>query len=255
MKRSGGLVRVLVPVALIACLLVLWELFVVVRGVQEFVLPKPTAILGAFTSKPTVFLRYGWNTLKEALGGLAVGFVIGAAAALVTHRSLWASRLLGVYSTAAMSLPIVALIPLANIFLGQTTKSRIAVVVVATAPIFVVYVGKGLRAVDPGLLEMFSSLSASLPRRIWSLYSPSAVPFVMSGLRVATPTAYTVAILAEYFGGPLNTLGSFMKSSSVLVRVDDVWGSVFVAFFFSTAIFLVLAAIDRMALHWKPRTR
>ncbi|MDY6808982.1 MAG: ABC transporter permease subunit [Actinomycetota bacterium] len=254
--RSGGGARrvstVLGPIAVVVALLIAWQIWVEAAGIKPFVLPTPVAVWEAFAERPTFFLGLGLHTLYEAMAGLLVGGLVGAASAVLAFRVRALGRGAEVVAAALLALPMVALVPIANVFFGLTPASRIFVVSVAVYPIVLSFLLRGLRDTDRGLVEAFRSMAVSPLQTVRGLYLPSMLPACMSALRVAMPTAFSIAIVAEFFGGELNTLGTFIKSSAVQSRVADTWGAALVAFAFALVLYLVIAVVDRRVLRWHP---
>ncbi|MGB3481070.1 MAG: ABC transporter permease subunit [Mycobacterium sp.] len=243
------------PVATVLALILLWQFSVTAAGIKPFVLPTPLAVWETFVERPAFFFRLGVNTLREALLGLVFGCAAGTLTALVVFRLPALSRIAEVAAAALLALPMVALVPLANVFFGLTPSSRIFVVAVAVYPIAVSFLLAGLRDTDRGLIEAFRSMSVSPVKTALTLYVPSMLPSAMSALRVAVPTAFSIAIIAEFFGGELNTLGTFIKSTAVQSRVADMWGAALVAFLFALVLYLALSLLDRWVSRWHTSRR
>jgi NitT/TauT family transport system permease protein len=124
----------------------------------------------------------------------------------------------------------------------------VVVVAVATTPIIVVYAIGGLAATDAGLVECFRSCAAGPVKTLWGAYLPSSLPSLMSGLRIAVPTTFAVAIIAEFFGGPLDTLGTFIKSAALQSQVAALWGASLTAFLFAIALFGAVLLADNVLM-------
>lgn len=238
------------PAVTVVALILLWQVWVTAAGIKPFVLPAPTAVWETFIERPAFFFGLGVNTLGEALGGLVFGCAAGTLTALGVFRLKGLSRVAEAGAAALLALPMVALVPLSNVFFGLTASSRIFVVAVAVYPIAVSFLLGGLRSTDRGLIEAFRSMSVPPVKTALTLYVPSMMPSAMSALRVAVPTAFSIAIIAEFFGGELTTLGTFIKSTAVQSRVADMWGAALVAFLFALVLYLALSLLDRWALRW-----
>jgi len=88
-------IRYYAPAAtLFVAVLVTWELLVSVLGIQQFLLPRPSAIAAAFVDHFDELATAGRNTLVEAVGGLAIGGLAALAVAGATARWTTASRTL-----------------------------------------------------------------------------------------------------------------------------------------------------------------
>jgi ABC-type nitrate/sulfonate/bicarbonate transport system permease component len=62
------------------------------------------------------------------------------------------------------------------------------------------------------------------------------------------PTTFAVAIIAEFFGGTLNTLGTFIKSAALQSHVADLWGASLTAFLFAFVLFAIVIAADTLLM-------
>jgi NitT/TauT family transport system permease protein len=238
--------KLLLPLGVFALFLVCWQIFIHVAHVQPFIMPTPTSVWSSFAAQPAMFLSLGWHTTEEAVEGLAIAVLLGVAIALLTFRRPTLVALARSYSAALMALPVVAVIPLANVYLGFTPTARVFVVVMATTPIIVLYAIGGLAGTESGLIDNFRSCGVGPIKTLWGAYLPSSLPAIMSGLRVAVPAAFAVAVIAEFFGGSLNTLGTFIKSAALQSQVPQLWGASMMAFLFAIALFAVVLLADSL---------
>lgn len=231
---------------LLAALVGVWAAAIGVLAIGPLTLPSPAGVVEAIVQKPGVYLRNGWNTTVEALLGLGAGLVAGIGpAALVVRRRIVRS-VARIYGSALMAMPVVAIIPLANAVFGFGMLPRVVVVALTVGPLMFTFAINGFLAADPGTDEMFRSIAASRGKVAWSFHLPAALPHLMSGLRIAAPTSFTVALLAEYFGGSLDTLGTYISSASRQLRVDNLWGAAFTAFAFCAVLFWLAILLDRL---------
>jgi NitT/TauT family transport system permease protein len=83
---------------------------------------------------------------------------------------------------------------------------------------------------------------------------PTALPFIFSGLKVATVLAMIGAVVGEYFGGALNALGVLILSRSRVFHFEEAWAGVLLACLFGLALYIAVAILERLALRWVPST-
>jgi NitT/TauT family transport system permease protein len=128
---------------------------------------------------------------------------------------------------AASAVPIVALAPVFTTMFGSTTETprRLVVTIVVLVPVFVSTV-RGLRQVRPVHAELMTALAATPGQFARFVRLPGAVPYIMTGLRVAAPAAVIAAIVAEYFGGLQNGLGSRISSAAANTAYARAWAFV-----------------------------
>ena len=225
MTASVG--RWLPPVLFGIAVLLAWQLVVVIAQVPAFLLPAPTAIATQIGAQLPTLVSTTLVTGANSLVGLVAGFVLGVALALLAARSRLVYELSTPVVLAASAVPIVALAPVFTTMFGSTTETprRLVVTIVVLVPVFVSTV-RGLRQVRPVHAELMTALAATPGQYARFVRLPGAVPYIMTGLRVAAPAAVIAAIVAEYFGGLQNGLGSRISSAAANTAYARAWAFV-----------------------------
>ena len=234
--------------------LVLWQATIVIFDVQHFLAPKPTAIADAFWQHRGEFLRAGWFTFQEALGGWVAGCSLGILAALVLARWRRLSRALMPYAIAANAVPIIAFAPITNAWFtpfGKTSKMAIAAVL-CFFPVFVNTL-RGLLSVRPASIELMRSYAAGQLEIFRRVRFPTALPFVFTALKIATVLSMIGAIVGEYFGGSFDALGVLIQSNVSLFNFALAWAGIVVASAFGLAFYAAVAVVEHLATGWYPR--
>jgi NitT/TauT family transport system permease protein len=223
-RRAGGIWP---PVAFGAAALLLWEIVVTTTGVPSFLLPAPSAIAAQFVASFPTIVSTAAVTGGNALVGLVAGFVIAVGLALLAARSRAVSELATPLVSAAAAVPIVALAPVFTTMFGSTTElpRRLVVAVVVVVPVFVA-TARGLAQVEPVHHDLMTALAATPAQLSRFVRLPGAVPYIMTGLRLAAPAAVIAAIVAEYFGGLQNGLGSRITSAAANTAYARAWAFV-----------------------------
>ena len=107
-----------------------------------------------------------------------------------------------------------------------------------------VNVTRGLVQVQPAQLELMRSLNAQPRTTTRILRVPNAVPFFFTGLKVAAPLSVIAALVAEYFGGPQQGLGSRIASSAANTAYGRAWAYVVAAIITGLAFYLIVLALE-----------
>jgi NitT/TauT family transport system permease protein len=219
--------RVWPPVAFGVAALVLWEVVVTATGVPAFLLPAPSAITAQLVAALPTVLATTAVTGLNSLVGLVVGFLAGVGLALLAARSRVVAELATPLVSAAAAVPIVALAPVFTTMFGSTTElpRRLVVAVVVVVPVFV-STARGLAQVAPVHHDLMTALAATPAQLSRFVRLPGAVPHIMTGLRLAAPAAVIAAIVAEYFGGLQNGLGSRITSAAANTAYARAWAFV-----------------------------
>jgi len=228
--------------------LLAWELVVRFAGVPAFLLPTPSAIATQIGAQFPVLLTTAAVTGGNALVGLVAGFLLGVLLAILAASSRLVQDLTTPVVLAASAVPIVALAPVFTTMFGSTTEipRRLVVTVVVTVPVFV-SAARGLRQVRPVHAELMTSLAASPWQRARFVRIPGAVPFIMTGLRLAAPAAVIASIVAEYFGGLQNGLGSRISSAAANTAYARAWAFVAAAIVLGLLFHLAGTLAERLA--------
>lgn len=238
--------RWVAPVLLGVVALVLWQAFVVGADIKPYLLPSPTAIVEQLLLVLPLVWSAALATGMNVLVGLVVGSVVAVGAAIVAALSRMADTLLSPTAAALSVMPIVALAPALNTMFGttSTTPRRLVVSVVVFAPVFVNML-RGLRQVQPVHRDLLKAYAAT-PRQITRTVTiPGALPYLFTGLRIASSTAVIAAIVAEYFGGLQNGLGSRITSAASNSAYARAWAFVLGAILLGLVFYLATLALER----------
>jgi NitT/TauT family transport system permease protein len=197
------------PVVAGALLLMVWEALVRMLHVPDVVLPPPSAIAAALVERASVLVPAAGVTAGLAMAALALSTVLGVALALAFRRMPLLERGLGPYALVLQATPIVAIAPLVIIWVGverPRTAILILAVVVALFPVLTSALA-GLKAVDPGLDRLFRLHRASGRQRFWRLELPTAMPFLLAGIKTAAGLSLVGVVVAEFVAGTGSTGG------------------------------------------------
>lgn len=230
--------------------LAVWE--VAVRlFVPEILLPKPSSIAEAFSEQFRTVVSSGWATFREALGGFIGGAVLGIVAALVATR--WTMFRQGVlpFAIAANSAPIVALAPISNQWFGITNPiSKMAVVAIIVFFPVMINTVRGLTEVDASEIELLRSYAASPSEVTRRVRVPHALPYLFNALKIGAALSVIGAIVAEYFGGPRNTLGVFITQNASLGRLAEAWAAVIIGTIIGVGFYAAILIAERLLMPW-----
>lgn len=207
--------------------LVLWEIFSRYVVANTLFLASPLQICGAIIKlTKTGELPYdiGVSGLEFLVGyviasviGIAIGVGMAANATIKQMTQPWVS---GLYAT-----PIIALAPLFILWFGIGIWSKI--VVVASLVVFPVTINTeaGLQTVSARLIEMLRSFNATPSQTFWKLSLPSAMPFVLAGLRIGIGRGLIGVVVGELFGSRAG-LGRLIDQSAESFNMPDLFASV-----------------------------
>jgi NitT/TauT family transport system permease protein len=259
--RIGGAVRGYLPAILVALGgLVLWEVLIRGLNLTSFILPAPSAILGALAENwhgdRFPLADSARNTLVEAIGGFLIGTTTGVVVAFAAARWGTARALLLPLAIAANAIPIIAFAPLFNTWFGLLNPlSKMMMAAVLSFFPVMANVTRGLSGVEPSALELMRSYAAREGEVLRKLRIPNSLPFLFTALKLASTLSLIGAIVAEYFGGQGSVLGRMIVQSASALRFDITWAAVSLAAVAGIAFYLIIAMIERAVIPWHASSR
>jgi NitT/TauT family transport system permease protein len=212
-----------VRIGSIAIVLLVWEF--VAPALNPLIMRPPSAIARAFGELiANGELAAATETSLRSFGaGLAIGVALGVFLGVVTGRWRTAFNALDPLVSALYSVPSVALIPLIGFaFKFQGDAPRIVSVALFCVFPILINTQQGVRNIDRGLLEVARAFNTS-ERRLWSdVVIPSAMPFVLAGIRLAIGRGLIGMIVSEFLIGVVGSggLGNLIISYQNVFRID-----------------------------------
>jgi NitT/TauT family transport system permease protein len=244
--------REYLPAVLVFVLgIALWEAAVFAFSIEFYLLPAPHVIVTSLRESHPVLIEAGLYTFTEAVAGYALGCGGGVLAAMAASRSSAFADLVLPYAIASASVPIVALAPLAIVWFGIAQGSKIAIVTLMT--FFPTFIGtlRGLLSVPPESLDLMRSCAATEWQIFAKLRLPHSLPHVFTALRACTTLAMIGAVVSEFFGGPVKSLGVYIKSTASLFQTRQAWSAILVACALGLVFYFAVAIVERLAVPWR----
>lgn len=236
--------------------IVFWEAAVRGFDVENFLLPAPSDIVDTLGSDWGELWSAAFFTFREAVAGYVIGCSAGflAAAAIARFRLLRTAIL--PYAIAAGAVPIIAFAPITNNWFGVTgMSSKIAIAAILCFFPMLVNTLKGLTSVPASSIELMRSYAASELTTFRRVRLPSSLPYVFSGLKVATVLAMIGAIVGDYFGGAPGALGVEIRRWVGIFAFDQAWAGIVLASVLGIVFYGSVALVERLALRWHPSVR
>ncbi len=179
-------------------LLLVWYLFVKFGDVPKFVMPSPVD-----TVRTLGVANYDWVgnalvTATEIFGGYAAALITGVLLALAFTWSKPLEALVMPLFVSLNMIPKVALGPLFIVWFKYGVIPNMAIAFsICVFPILLTTV-RGLREVEPDLLDLVRSLRGSRWQIFTKIQLPSALPYIFSGMKVGAILAVAGAIVGEF---------------------------------------------------------
>ncbi|MHB1173166.1 MAG: ABC transporter permease [Lacisediminihabitans sp.] len=239
--------RVLPPLFLGIAALFGWQLTVQLGNIQPYLLPSPLAIATQFQLVLPALTPAALATGTNALVGLLGGAIVAILVALVSSRLSVVDEIIAPIVAAVAVVPIVALAPVLTNMFGATSETprRLIVAIVVFVPVFVNTL-RGLRQVQPVHRDLMRAYAASSWQLSRTVTIPGALPYVFTGLNIASSLAVISAIVAEYFGGLQNGLGSRITSAAANSAYPRAWAYVVASILLGLVFYVVTLLLERL---------
>jgi ABC-type nitrate/sulfonate/bicarbonate transport system permease component len=217
--------QIVLNVVGVAIFLAIWEILPrSISGLNLLLFPPPSGIVDALRD----LLSSGdllWDaaaSIARALGGFAVGGVLGILVGLLTARVAPLRFMSDPVLHGFRSIPAIALVPLAVVWFGIGEMSKIALITWGT--FFPVWINTylGARDVNPAFIRSAQSLGVGSASLLVRVILPGALPLILAGLRQSLAIALVVMVAAELVGASVG-LGQLIASAQQIFRIDHMF--------------------------------
>ncbi|MET0537227.1 MAG: ABC transporter permease subunit, partial [Xanthobacteraceae bacterium] len=182
--------RRMASAALIIGFFVAWELFCLMFGVKEIVLPRPTQILSTLWLQLPGIMPHAAQTLYTTIVGFALGIVFGVLLGAFIGSSRLAYDVAYPLLIGFSSIPKVAVVPIFVLWFGAGTVPAVLTAMALCIFPIVVNVATGLATTEPELEDVMRALKASRLDILLNVGLPRAMPYFFASLKVAVTQAF-----------------------------------------------------------------
>ncbi|HEV7948153.1 MAG TPA: ABC transporter permease subunit, partial [Glaciihabitans sp.] len=222
-----------------------WQIATVVGEIPAFLLPSPFAIFDELITFLPAITSVTIVTGGNALIGLVVGALFGIVFALLAAFVRVVDSLLAPLVAAIAVVPIVALAPILYSMFGA--NSELSRQIIAAIAVFIPVFANTLRGLGqtlPVQRDLMRAYAATPWQIARAVTIPSALPFLFTGLRIASSLAVISALIAEYFGGPRTGIGSFITTAASGSNYSRAWAYVLGAILLGLIFYGVTLALE-----------
>lgn len=255
--RGLGLERVwrrsvIAPTVALIALIVLWELAVRVGGIPQYLLPTPSSVAVYTAQSLPLLAPHAWATFVATILGFLLAVVFGVVLSIMIVWSRTFEDAIYPLVVTTQVIPKVAIAPLLIVYLGFGLEPKVFLAFLIAFFPMVINTTLGLKAVNPELLELLSTLKATKWQILRKVRLWRAVPYMVEGAKISITLAVIGAIVGEFSAGSQG-LGYLIASSSA--RLDTVRGfsAVLVLIIVGIVLFEAIHIVGRLATPWLTR--
>jgi putative hydroxymethylpyrimidine transport system permease protein len=251
-----AILRVLLPVALIAALIGAWQVAASTGAVAEalnlepFLVPSPAEVGDALWNNRSVLWENAWVTLREILFGLVAGALAGIALAVAMRFSPLLRDAVFPLTVAVQSVPVVVIAPILVVWFGFGIWVKVIVVGLAVFFPITINLLDGFRSVDPEAVKMMRTLDASP----WAIFrrveAPTALPYFFTGAKVAVAIAPIVALFGELAGSNSGLMRLIIQDNANL-EIADMFAATVILMVIGVLLVGLTTLAQRLVVTWR----
>ena len=236
--------------------LALWEIVVRVGLVNPLFTSSPSRIVAAAIEMFADDSFYGHLEVsaKEFFSGFALAIVIGVPLGIAMGWYSRVNAILEPFVSALYATPRIALLPLVVIWFGIGIASKVAIVFLGAIFPILVNTITGVRTIEADFVKVARSFGASDRQMFLTVVLPSAVPMLLTGLRLGLGHALVGIVVGEMYGATQG-LGYLIAVAGARFQTDRVMVGIILIAGLGVALTELLRAIERRFERWRPIRR
>lgn len=250
--RRHKIARWLLPSLVMILALAVWQAYCVIAEVPHYILPSPLLIGQSLVKDWDVLWPAMKATGRLTILALVMAIIGGLALAVAFTQSKWVEMSLFPYAVILQVTPVVAIAPLLQIYMDSAFSAALLCAwIVAFFPILS-NTTVGLKSADHNLQDLFTIYGATKWQRLRLLAMPSALPYFLSGLKIAGGLALIGAVVAEFVIGRAGTglgLASTLLEASYRFNFGRLYSALVLISVMGIAIFGLMSLISYFSLY------
>lgn len=232
------LAEVAAPVIVFLLVIGAWHLIVTVGRISPVVMPGPKLVVEAMIKIRSDLLAALFRTLLAALSGLSLSILGGTITAFVFSQAAFIRRALYPYAVLLQTVPIIAIAPIVIVLLGRGFAGIVLISCLISLFPIITSTTTGLLQIDIGHQDLFRLYRASRWQTLMKLRVPTALPYLISGIRISSGTAIVGAIVGEFFvGSSTPGLGVLIQRKFAALNLPELYAVVAVSTVLGAAMF------------------
>jgi NitT/TauT family transport system permease protein len=241
--------RIVYPAIGLLLIIAAWQACVVAFKVPVVMMPPPGSVLDSLVANWKFLLIESWTTFLECIYGFALAVVVGILIAVMVTSSRTLNLMFYPILIATQSIPKVAIAPLVLVWFGTGIESKVAIAFIVAFFPMVVDTATGLRATPEDLLDLARSLKCTQMQIFWKIQLPAALPFILSGAKVAVVLVVIGAVIGEFVGSD-SGLGNLVLSANAQVNLPLVWAALVFLSILGMMLYGSVVVAERILMPW-----
>jgi NitT/TauT family transport system permease protein len=244
-----SLAKMLTPLVGIFAFLLAWQLFVIVYNIPAYFLPTPTEIASTFINQLPKLLHHGWITTYEMLGGYALAVSIAIPLAIAITSSKRFNDLVMPTMLFFQIVPKVAIAPLFLVWFGIGVTPKILVAFLISFFPIVIDAAVGLRSMSPEMGDLARSMGATRWQVFTRFRLPTSLPYLFSGLKVASTLAIAGTVVGEFVGADKG-LGYLLLTTNSNMETSLMFATIVALTIIGLVFYYLVETLEGLLIPW-----
>ncbi|ARX87246.1 MULTISPECIES: ABC transporter permease [Streptomyces] len=246
--------KVLPPITAVVLVLVVWQILVWAKVTDSYKLPAPSAVWDEVEAswRQGTLLDYIWTSVERGLFGFLMALAIGTPLGLIVARIRFVRAAIGPILSGLQSLPSVAWVPPAVIWLGLNDSMMYAVILLGAVPSIANGLVAGVDQIPPLVLRAGRTLGARGLRSAWHIVMPAALPGYVAGLKQGWAFSWRSLMAAEIIAQSPDLgigLGQLLEAGRTNSSMSQVFLAILLILIVGIAIdLLIFSPLERWVL-------
>ncbi|MFJ8106356.1 ABC transporter permease [Streptomyces sp. NPDC096132] len=247
--------KILPPIIAIAVVIVVWQALITFKIVDDpSKLPSPADVGTEFKDAwlEGKLLEYVWTSVSRGLLGFLFALAIGTPLGLLVARVKFVRAAIGPILSGLQSLPSVAWVPPAVIWLGLNNSMMYAVILLGAVPSIANGLVSGIDQVPPLFLRAGRTMGATGLRGAWHIVLPASLPGYLAGLKQGWAFSWRSLMAAEIIATSPDLgigLGALLENGRNTSSMSMVFEAIILILFVGIAIdLLIFSPLERRVL-------
>jgi sulfonate transport system permease protein len=248
-RRKRQLQMLAIRIVSLVSVLSIWQVFGGMIDPVLFTTPIAIGKAAVGMIRSGELWHYLWPSLVVLGIGLTLAAIAGTAIGLLLARFWVLDVAFGVYITFLYSIPSVALVPLIVLWAGFETTAKVVILFLFAFFPMVINTYQGVKSVDPKLLEVGRAFRCS-ERQLWAnIVLPAALPFIVTGLRLALGRGLIGMVLADLYTA-ISGIGYLIVRTASTYQVDKMFVPIVTLGLLGVTLTALLRVLERAVAPW-----
>jgi NitT/TauT family transport system permease protein len=240
------------PLIVLAAVLLLWQLFVVVFGIAEYIFPSPWQIALQFVEFKAALLDAAWKTFWVTMLGFGISIAVGVLLGFLIGSSRLAYTALYPLMVGFNAVPKAAVVPILVVWFGIGLGPGILTAFLISFFPITVNIATGLATLEPELEDVLRVLGARRWDVLIKVGLPRSMPYFYGSLKIAITLAFVGTVLAEMTAGD-SGIGYLMQTAGSQQRMPLAFAGLVTIGAMAMGMYELFSWVEKRTTGWAHR--